>query len=264
MILKNKLLINYSLVFIVMLSIAHFFGIAQAEKIYPYMPRQINLSGNFVNFSMPENFSKDFPAENLVESYDLNAVKIEQPVELLRRWWDYSDDSFFKKDVGTMMMTIHLYQSRDKSKDLSNSLDFVKAIMLEMSYRDNEENKSREVEDKVLYPVDYYSLYSERIYNNQRWLRAGSGNENESQVVFHFWKALSEKEYMLVDFHFAPNNRISMRRFIDEYCRDMMEKIMSTFDVIYSEENTIKAKLEANSHLKLEKLVEEIGQEQLQ
>ena len=263
MILNNKLLTKYILV-IIMLSITQFFGLAKAEKSYPYMPRQINLSGNIINFSMPENFSKDFPADDLIESYDLSKVKVGKPVELLRRWWDFSGNSFFKKNIGTMMMTIHVYESIDTTRDISNPLDFAGVIMSEMEVRFEDENKNRANSEIVHFPKDYYLSYIERVYNHQRWLRAGSGNENDSQAVFHYWKPLSEKQYILVEFHFAPNNRVPMRQFIDEYCRDMLEEIMSTFDVIYANENTLKAKLEANSHLKLEKLVDEIGQKQLQ
>lgn len=76
-------------------------------------------------------------------------------------------------------------------------------------------------------------------------------------MIFHYWKAISENYYMAVEFHFAPNNNIQMREFIDGYCRDMLEKIMTSFNVIYADENTIKTKLEANSQLKLKELVDE-------
>ncbi|MCW8987895.1 MAG: hypothetical protein OQK75_09535, partial [Gammaproteobacteria bacterium] len=91
----------------------------------------------------------------------------------------------------------------------------------------------------------------------------GAADTYETQMAFHEWKQITAENYIGVEFHFAPNN-IPMREFVDTYCRDMMEKIMSTFDVIYSAENAIKVKLEANSHLQLEKLVDELSQKQLQ
>lgn len=94
-----------------MISLACLFGLSKEDTDIPYMPRQINLSGNIVNFSTPENFSKDFPANDLIENYELNKVKAEHPIELLRRWWAFSDNSFFKKNVGTMMMTVHIYRN---------------------------------------------------------------------------------------------------------------------------------------------------------
>lgn len=67
------------------------------------MPRKINLSGNYVNFSMPENFSTDFPANDLVESLDITEPKTfknNNAVELLRRWWDFKNNDFIAKNVG--------------------------------------------------------------------------------------------------------------------------------------------------------------------
>jgi len=245
----------------IMLSISQMFGLAKANEQIPYMPRQINLSGNIVHFSMPENFSTDFPAGDLVENINLDDPELfrdSKPVELLRRWWDYNDDSFFAKDMGTMMMTIHVYKVRDESKDISHPLQFVKSVMLEMEVRDNTENAGRSEEDKLLYPINFYQLYVERIYNKQRWLRSGTATSDESQMIFHYWIPTTINHYLTVEFNFAPANKIGMRAFIDGYVREMLEKIMSSFDVIYSSENTIKSKLENNSQLKLEQLIKEL------
>ena len=90
-----------------MLSITQLFGSSKESKAPPYMPRQIDLSGNIVNFSMPENFSPDFPADDLVENFNLNdssVFKKNNSVALLRRWWDFKDNSFFSKEMGTMMI----------------------------------------------------------------------------------------------------------------------------------------------------------------
>jgi len=259
---KKYTFILLIVVIIPMLSIPKIFGLSKENKDYPYMPRQINLSGNIVNFSMPENFSKDFPADDLIEVLNINDTKTfekNNSISLLRRWWDLKDDSFFSKDVGSMMMTIHVYKSLDESKDISHPVEFINLIMLDMKRRDKDENKSRTENEKVLFPLDYYMLYVERNYNNQRWLRSGSATEDESQMIFHYWIQITEKHYVLVEFNFAPNNNISMRSFVDTYCRDMLEKIMSSFDIIYSSENTIKSKLESNSQLKLEQLIKELN-----
>lgn len=261
--LKNiKIQLLLITVVITMLSITQLFASSKDDNEFKYMPRQINLSGNIVNFSIPENFSKDMPADDLVENLNLNDNSLydkTNSVALLRRWWDFKDDSFFSKNVGSMMMTIHVYKSLDENKNISHPIDFVETLMLDMNQRDKNENTGRPENEKVHFPTDYYMLYVERKYNNQRWLRSGSGNEDESQMIFHYWIPITPKNYMAVEFNFAPNDNIAMRTFIDTYCRDMLEKIMSTFNVIYSNENPIKAKLENNSKLKLEKLIDELS-----
>lgn len=243
-----------------MLSITQMFGMSKENKEYPYMPRQINLSGNFINFSMPEDFSKDFPADDLVEKVNLNnesAFIKNNSIELMRRWWDFKDKSFIAKDVGSMMMSIHVNEVLDKSKDISHPIDFIQALLLDMNKRDKEENAGKSEEIKTHYPEDIQS-FVERTYNKQRWISSGSGTFDETTKVFHFWIPVSGKNYLSIEFNFAPNN-ISMRPFIDEYCREMMRKIMSTFDVIYSSENTINSKLENNRELKLEHLIKEMN-----
>ena len=257
---KQKTLFSLLMVAIAMLSITQLFGSSKDNNEFPYMPRQINLSGNIIKFSIPENFSKDMPADDLVEILNINDLNIfekNNSIMLLRRWWDFKDDSFFAKDVGSMMMTIHIYNTEGSSEDISHPIGFTKILLLEMEKREKEENKGRSESDKVYFPEHYQSFFEE-IHNKQKWLRGGAADTNETQMAFHEWKQITSNHYIGVEFHFAPNNNISMRSFVDTYCRDMLEKIMSTFDIIYSNENTIKSKLENNSQLKLEQLIKEL------
>ena len=101
----------------------------------------------------------------------------------------------------------------------------------------------------------------QKKFNRLTWLRNATGTFDEKQITYHYWIQLTNHHYITVEFNFAPNNNVSMRNFIDTYCRDMLEKIMSSFDIIYSSENTIKSKLENSSQLKkLEQLIKELDQ----
>lgn len=259
--LKNiKIQLLSITVVITMLSITQLFASSKDNNESTYMPRQINLSGNIINFSIPENFSKDMPADDLVEKLDLNDKNLfnkTNSVALLRRWWDFKDDSFFSKNVGSMMMTIHVYKVKKSDEDISHPIGFINVLFEEMERRDKEENIGRDESTKVYFPEHYQSFF-EKIINNQKWIRGGSSDANELQKAFHEWKQITPKHFIGVEFHFAPNNSIGMRPFLDTYCRDMLEKIMSTFDVIYSNDNPIKAKLEKNSQLNLEKLIKKM------
>ena len=236
MLIKHKTLLSLLMVAIAMLSISQLFGSSKDNSQHPYMPRQINLSGNFVSFSIPENFSKDMPADDLIESLNIEDDKLflkNNSITLLRRLWDFNDDSFFSKNVGTMMMTIHAYKIKKPSEDISHPLGFVNVLLAEMERRDKEENKGKSDSDKVFFPESYQSFF-ERTHNNQKWFKGGAADTHETQLAFHEWKQISSDTYIGVEFHFAPNNNISMRTFVDTYCREMMNEIMSTFDVIYS------------------------------
>ena len=193
-----------------MLSITQLFGLSKESKEYPYMPRQINLSGNFVSFSIPENFSSDFPADDLVEYLDLNepsVFKKNNSVTLLRRWWDFKNDSFFEKDVGSMMMTIHVYKTIELSNDISHPIGFVKTLLLEMGRRDKEENAGRDESNKVYFP-EFYQSFFENTYKNQKWLSGGASDANETQKAFHEWIQITPNHYLGVEFHFAPNSSV--------------------------------------------------------
>ena len=70
-----------------------------APTIYP---RQVDLSGNIFHFAMPENFSKDMPAENMVEKLDIQDLeKFTDPEygNIIRRWWDIKKPGFLEKKL---------------------------------------------------------------------------------------------------------------------------------------------------------------------
>jgi len=243
-----------------MVSLSQLFNFSKASDDIPYMPRQINLSGNIVHFSIPENFSRDFPAEPMIEKLDLDQVGLfaeGKPIELLRRWWDFKTDSFFSRNIGTMMMTIHVYDTPESLPEINNIKNFLDILLFNLKKRYELENKGRKNEEIKYFPEFYRSFYSEKI-NDQLWIRGGASTEDESQVEFHRWKPITSGFYIGVEFHFAPNNNIGMREFIDGYARDMLEKIMATFDIVYSKDNTIKNKLDKISQLEFQQAIEKM------
>ena len=240
-----------------MVSLSQLFNFSKASDDIPYMPRQINLSGNIVHFSIPENFSRDFPAEPMIEKLDLDQVGLfaeGKPIELLRRWWDFKTDSFFSRNIGTMMMTIHVYHTPKTLAPISNTVTFMDNIIEEMKKRSEFTNKNRSKENLVYYPK-YYQSFSLEEYHNSTWLSSGSGTATEDEKAFYYWKPVTNTTWLETGFHFVPNNNIGMREFIDGYARDMLEKIMATFDISYSKDNTIKNKLDKISQLEFQQAI---------
>src|SRR5690606_39085462 len=114
-IIMRTIWINKLLVIIMISGLSQFLGLNAnaAPKIYP---RQIDLSGNIFSFSMPENFSKNMPAENMVEVLDIgDSKKFDNPEygNLIRRWWDIKKPGFFGKELGTVMMDISVQRVPD-------------------------------------------------------------------------------------------------------------------------------------------------------
>jgi hypothetical protein len=66
---------------------------AQAEKNMLHS-RQIDISGNVFHFAMPEDFSNEMPAGDMVEVLDISDLsRFDDPQygNLIRRWWDIKE-----------------------------------------------------------------------------------------------------------------------------------------------------------------------------
>src|SRR5687768_5383029 len=128
-----------------MLGLSQLLGLTAnaAPAIYP---RQVDLSGNVFHFSMPENFSKDMPAANMVEKLDIQDLqKFDNPEygNIIRRWWDIKNPGFFGKGLGTVMMDISVQKPpenkkkliSDKPFDITNRLDFMMMVNEQLHLR---------------------------------------------------------------------------------------------------------------------------------
>ena len=109
---------------------------ALAAKKIPLYPRQVALSGNVFHFAMPEDFSKDMPAEDMVEHIDitdLDAFKNGEYGNIIRRWWDIKEPGWFGKNLGTIMMNIAVLPIADNKRhvihtkpyDIRDRVDFM-------------------------------------------------------------------------------------------------------------------------------------------
>ncbi len=107
-VVKRTLFIGFVLGIVMLKSLLNAFGMGK-EHVPTMYPRKINLSGNIFGFKMPENFSRDMPAEDMVERLDMEkseALRKDGYVTLLRRWWDLREPGWFGKEQGTIMMSV--------------------------------------------------------------------------------------------------------------------------------------------------------------
>src|SRR5690554_6838070 len=184
----NKILVLIMLSLITQL----FSGSTQANvKTYP---RQINLSGNIFHFSLPEDFSKDMPAYDMVETLDISdPKKFDDPEygNLIRRWWDIKEPGWFGKSLGTVMMDISVQRVVENKRqhlhsmpyDIKDRMDFM--LMLDDSFHQNYDALNKEIEPESGRAAAYHSsLFSlvntkiesnhrEFIYNGKKWIENG-------------------------------------------------------------------------------------------
>jgi len=214
------------------------FGFSSSVEPAKLKPRQINLSGEIVSFSLPENFSKDMPAENMIESVDLSDKSVftdYHKFTLIRRWWDFKSKGFFSKEYGSIMMSIYVRQAPENSEyEISNPLGFIGTIIHnynEVSSKENPSNKNEK--PTTLYP-DFYEAYTIKTINSLQWFRYPVESSLSGRYDVNYAIPITPQHYIIVEFLLAPNDDISTRQFLNEYGQPHMDSIMNTFDVKFS------------------------------
>ncbi|NOY71750.1 MAG: hypothetical protein GXP14_05140 [Gammaproteobacteria bacterium] len=226
-----------------------------------FKPRQINLSGEIISFSIPENFSTDMPAEDMIESVSLtdkNLFKEYQEFLFIQRWWDFKDKGFFAKEQGSVMMSIYVKQAPENSEyDILNPLEFVGTIIRgfnEKSRKEILENDNGE--PSFLYP-DFYQAYTIRTINSLHWFRypIESASAPARRFDVSYAIPITPQHYVVIEFMITLNHSVSMREFFNEHGRPHMDAIMDTFNIQFSPESKLPS---INSQpIDLDKLIDE-------
>ena len=248
---------NKAILVLIMLSLLTgiFSSSAQAEKNKLY-PRQINLSGNVFHFSMPEDFSKDMPANDMVEALDISDFsKFDNPEygNLMRRWWDIKEPGWFGKNLGTVMIDISVQKVVGNNKnfivagayDIRKRLDFM--LMLNESFHQRYDSINKELKPEQGRTLAYssglltlsdgkiYSLYYDKIYYGQKWINyAIAGPQGTTLVVFAL--PVSNQLYLEVVFTYSPNDGISPRQ-LGDVAHTKMAAIENSFRMDYTTGN---------------------------
>ena len=242
---------------LIMLSIltGMFSGSAQAEKNKLY-PHQINLSGNVFHFAIPEDFSKDMPAGDMVEVLDISDLsRFDDPQygNLIRRWWDIKEPGWFGKNLGTVMIDISVQKVVGNNKnfivagayDIRKRLDFM--LMLNESFHQRYDSINKELKPEQGRTLAYssglltlsdgkiYSLYYDKIYYGQKWINyAIAGPQGTTLVVFAL--PVSNQLYLEVVFTYSPNDVISPRQ-LGDVAHTKMAAIENSFRMDYTTGN---------------------------
>ncbi len=239
-------------------------GLAGAQEPAPLMPRQVNLSGNIVHFAMPENFSKDFPAKDLRERLTLeNPKEFDERFDcrsaiLMERWWDFKTDGFFKKDAGTVMMVLSVQKiPGELKKNIAIPTEFVEVLWERLNQMYDEFNRTAQDDEKIYYS-QYYNEFPEFLFNNQRWIRYSHTSANDHGVTVGYSIPIDQHHYLVAVFSAAPASTMSLRQFDDEFYQPLIDRIMGSFHIDYSEGNTFVKELKKYEHLELRKMIEEM------
>lgn len=227
---------------------------AEKNKLHP---RQINLSGNIFHFALPEDFSRNMPAADMVETLDIDDLKkFDNPEygNLIRRWWDVKEPGWFGKNLGMVMMDISVQRVVENKQqlihknpyDIKDPMDFI--IMIYDSYV----QKYDAINKEIGYGPDglppYYSnfasmsgrnissLYHDHISNQQKWIRHSIISPTEN-LILNFSTPIASHIFLQVSFIYSHNTNVSPLHFRRGYAFKKMEAIENSFKMDYTKDN---------------------------
>ena len=236
-------------------------GLSQARIDTSFHKRQINLSDNCIRFAMPENFSRDFPAEGMVESVDLDhAAEISDyhGVTLLRRFWDFKSDVFFKKNIGTLVLLLTVKKIPNGcQKNMAHPLEFVEVLQQTLLEHYEVFNKTVAEEFRFCYS-DSYDAFREFIFNQHRWTRYVAIRDDAKEISVCYTVPITQSHYFVAEFISLSANTIHIRSFTDNYTDSFTDRIMDTFEISYAVGNSIVNDIQQNKDLSLEQITEEL------
>ena len=242
-------------------------GLARATTEPVFHQRQINLSGNKITFAMPENFSRDFPGEDLVETVDLNNVTAAldyHGVTLMRRFWDFKTDGFFKKNTGTLVLLLTVKKIPDGcQKNLAHPLEFVEVLQQALCEQYEESNKTTAEEYRFAYS-ETFNAFPEYMFNQHRWIRYERIRNDGGEIAVHYATPVTPSHYFVAEFISLPANTIHIRSFTDNYTDEFTDKIMDTFDMAYAAGNRLVQDIQQCKNLRLEQIIEELTQKYIE
>jgi hypothetical protein len=244
---------------LIMLSIltGMFSGSAHAEKNKLHS-RQIKLSGNVFHFAMPEDFSKDMPADEMVEALDISDIsKFDTPEygNLIRRWWDIKKPGWFGKNLGTVMMDISVQKVvsnqrkliHDRPYNIQDRMDFM--LMLDDSFHQRYGQLNREIyspDRAVAYHSSFVTMVGDKIetnyrefnFNQQKWIENGIVGPR-SDLIIILAIPIDEQVYLEASFTYSKNDDVLLRDFRSAGF-DKMANIQQSFIIDYAERNPFK------------------------
>lgn len=233
-----------------------FSSLANAAKKEQLYHRQVNLSGNIFHFSMPEDFSKDMPAKDLVERLDISDIELFTKPEngnLIRRWWDIKEPKWFGKNLGSVMMDISVQRVaenrakriHESSYNIADRLDFM--LMLDDLYhqRYDDLNKTLPIEPGRTAPYHsslltivggkIYSTHNEHVTHGQKWLKQSIAGPRGTLIV-NYAIPLNKNVFLNASFTYSPNDGVSTRELLD-VAQPKVNGIDQSFEIVYAPNN---------------------------
>ena len=209
---------------------------------------------------MPEDFSKDMPAGDMVEVLgisDLSRFDDPQYGNLIRRWWDIKEPGWFGKALGTVMFDLSVQRNFSNTQhlvhqrpyDTSDRLDFM--MMLHDSYMQRYEPLNEALEEDAGLDISYYSSFAvmigdevaalqrDAIFNQQKWT-AYSIAAPRGELIVIYVIPLTTSVYLEASLTYSHNDNVSPLEFRRGQAFRKFEPMVESFKLDYVSKNSLK------------------------
>lgn len=231
------------------------FGDGKSE-VGELQPREINIIGNVFHFSMPENFSKDMPAEDLIDvvtEQQLKKLESDGYLILMQRWWNLKESGMFGKKYGSVMMSIRLQKkpenrlkiNGDAPYKFSDYLEFCLALHDSFRQQADKHNRVRDKQDEefMLYVPDLAVMFGNRLEaslssfqpDETIWIAAETMQGKIVNKIFAV--PLNDDTYVEVNFSIMPDDDFPPYDFLRIASEKLINVVSNTFVLKYSSQN---------------------------
>lgn len=241
---------------------------ASAKEPHPVLSqRQVDIGGNLFSFDLPENFSKDLPADDMVEQLDISSVDRFDDLtvgHILRRWWDIKEPGWFGSELGTVMLEMSVQRIHSNTRKRFNSepyevtdrLGFMLATDELVNRRYSEHNEEvRHPDGSWNHELAYFNagiasmlgptLYAsqrDHISNQQKWTRYGV-TAPDGVLIVNYALPISQQFMIELTFTYSPNTNADARHFL-RTAEKTTDKITNSLYFQYPEDSPVKAAVE--------------------
>ena len=218
----------------------------------------IALGDDALSFCLPENFSKDFPAEDIETSVNLSELtENEISKHIVRRWWEINKPGLFNTHLGTLMLNIEVrhfsvnQQSdlRNQELNISNRFHFLLAQHEHMQNDFQPTSKNDPKNGFFVAPIAYktgnewLTFFNDEMFNGQMWTRVSVAQMNNALTVL-YTLPLVQNAYLRVNFCHAVNQGVSPYEF-QHFSMPLADQMLQSLKVTFNSANTLKDAVES-------------------
>lgn len=230
----------------------------KADETPEFHRHQINLSGNILEFSIPENFSRDMPAHDMVENVNLADPKLFQDSEyktLIRRWWDFKQPGFFSDNKGSLMMSLTITKSK---RDILSQTNFVLEIneALNTLYAEQNNTAAANNQPELVVYLPILDGFENIEVNNQRWIRTGTAGQIRSHLNYI---PILKDLYLIMDITYMPSNKYATNRDFLNQLVDFGNTILNSTHITYQSSNPARVAVEGNDFIDMSTVIKKLA-----